>query len=137
MQSLWDLLLSAQASPGGVPQQFIDEKKEELRALNIQDQRVMGEVRRRQDGDAAKTVMLDEIRQRERMERRGPGGGQGGYGRGRGGGGGDGRGYNGSGRGRDSGWGNRGGRPSGPDRDDFDRVSTLETYNYISLLTSS
>ncbi|KDQ07409.1 hypothetical protein BOTBODRAFT_120067, partial [Botryobasidium botryosum FD-172 SS1] len=31
MSSLWTLLISAQSSIGGVPQQFLDEKKEELR----------------------------------------------------------------------------------------------------------
>lgn len=31
MGELWDLLLSAQASPSGIPKQFLDQKKEELK----------------------------------------------------------------------------------------------------------
>jgi len=31
MNDLWDLLLSAQANPTGIPMQFLDKKKEELR----------------------------------------------------------------------------------------------------------
>ena len=31
MGEIWDLLLSAQASPSGIPKQFLDQKKEELK----------------------------------------------------------------------------------------------------------
>ena len=31
MGELWELLLSAQASPSGIPKQFLDQKKEELK----------------------------------------------------------------------------------------------------------
>lgn len=31
MGELWDLLISAQASPSGIPKQFLDQKKEELK----------------------------------------------------------------------------------------------------------
>jgi serine/arginine repetitive matrix protein 1 len=105
MSSLWSLLLSAQSSLGGIPQQFIDEKKEELRNKQAQDGKRDDNTRR-----------LDEIRDRERGERNARGGGRG------------------RGRERDSGWGARGGGPGGigggrgfgrdRDRDDFDRVRT-------------
>ncbi|PWN23372.1 PWI domain-containing protein [Microstroma glucosiphilum] len=37
MAELWDLLLSAQESIGGIPQQFVDKKKEEMRAARERD----------------------------------------------------------------------------------------------------
>ncbi|KAF9513827.1 hypothetical protein BS47DRAFT_1295845 [Hydnum rufescens UP504] len=116
MISLWTLLLSAQNSIGGVPAQFVNEKKEELRQKHAVDERTINEARRRAEGGQR----LDEIRQRERAERgadrRDPGfdGRDGGFsGRGRGG-----RGDFGGGSRRDSGWGNRGrGGGRGPESD--------------------
>lgn len=35
MKELWELLLSAQANPSGIPQQFLDEKAAELRAKKV------------------------------------------------------------------------------------------------------
>ncbi|KAG8895059.1 hypothetical protein FRB99_000791, partial [Tulasnella sp. 403] len=78
MLSLWKLLLSAQNSPGGVPKEFVEEKKLELRQKQESDRKVMNEVSRRQDLDRSNTERLDEIRERERRER-GGGGGGGGY----------------------------------------------------------
>lgn len=40
MGELWDLLLSAQASPSGIPKQFLDQKKEELKKKMV----IIGEV---------------------------------------------------------------------------------------------
>lgn len=40
MGELWDLLLSAQASPSGIPKQFLDQKKEELKKKMV----ITGEV---------------------------------------------------------------------------------------------
>ncbi|KAG9085995.1 hypothetical protein FRC07_013231, partial [Ceratobasidium sp. 392] len=83
MTALWALLLDAQKSPAGVPSSFVQEKKEELRLKHEADDRALAEARRRGEHD----LRLDEIRQRERNERRGDGG-RGGY-RGNRGGGGD------------------------------------------------
>ncbi|KAG8878217.1 hypothetical protein FRB98_006318 [Tulasnella sp. 332] len=120
MIELWKLLMSAQNSTGGVPIEFVEEKKQEMRLKQEADQKVMQEVSRRADLDRGNTERLDEIRERERErnERRGGGGGgrgdvgggRGDYGYGRGRGGGGDRG--GRGRGRDNGWGGGGG--SGP-----------------------
>ncbi|KAG9020727.1 hypothetical protein FRB95_003600 [Tulasnella sp. JGI-2019a] len=137
MIELWKLLMSAQKSPGGVPIEFVEEKKQEMRAKQEADQKVMQEVSRRADLDRGNTGRLDEIRERERNERRGGGGGRGDfgvgrgdYGRGRGGGDRGGRGRardNGWGGGgpppRDGGWGGRGGGRGdyGPPRRGGDR----------------
>jgi serine/arginine repetitive matrix protein 1 len=37
MLDLWKLLLSAQVSMGGIPKEFIDQKKEELRLKKVND----------------------------------------------------------------------------------------------------
>ncbi|KAG8913680.1 hypothetical protein FRC00_001857 [Tulasnella sp. 408] len=63
MLQLWKLLLSAQVSPGGIPTEFIEAKKQELRAKNEADQRVLDEAARRQQH----SERLDEIRDRERL----------------------------------------------------------------------
>ncbi|KAI9225373.1 MAG: PWI domain-containing protein, partial [Piptocephalis tieghemiana] len=39
MKDLWELLLSAQSSPGGIPARFIEEKKEELRKKKVRTRR--------------------------------------------------------------------------------------------------
>ncbi|KAF8761098.1 PWI domain [Rhizoctonia solani] len=106
MSSLWALLLEAQDSPAGVPASFVQEKKEELRQKHETDERALAEARRRGEHD----LRLDEIRQRERGERRGRGGGRGG-------------GDSFRGRGRDSGWGNRGGGGGGGGRGDVRHVA--------------
>ncbi|KAG8955124.1 hypothetical protein FRC04_009581 [Tulasnella sp. 424] len=58
MLQLWKLLLSAQVSTGGVPAEFIEAKKQELRAKNEADKRVLDEASRRQQH----SERLDEIR---------------------------------------------------------------------------
>lgn len=120
MRSLWDLLISAQDSIGGIPAQFLDAKKEELRQKQETDDRAQDEARKRQEN----SQRLDEVRARDRAERGNGGppdrrnsnfdreGGFGGRGRGRG------RGRGGGGgpeQNRDSGWRGRGrgGRPGG------------------------
>ena len=98
MIGLWKLLLEAQASPSGIPQTFVEEKKEEMRKAREKDSRALNERDRR--------ARLDEVRERERTERGNRGGrGRGRGGRGRGGGDDD----RGGGRQRDVGWGGRGG----------------------------
>ncbi|KAG8871731.1 hypothetical protein FRB97_008348 [Tulasnella sp. 331] len=132
MIELWKLLMSAQNSTGGVPIEFVEEKKQEMRLKQEADQKVMQEVSRRADLDRGNTERLDEIRERERErnERRGGGGGgrgdvgggRGDYGYGRGRGGGGDRG--GRGRGRDNGWGGGGG--SGPQARDGPDLHLVE-----------
>lgn len=145
MTSLWTLLLSAQTSVGGVPQQFLEEKKAELRQKHAIDEQALGEARRR----AENGQRLDDVRARERGERgnMGRGGGRGGgdgfeY-QGRGGRGGRGRGgrddFGQGGRGRDSGWGPRGGGGGrgGFRGGDNDRVGFLNyTPQLIEILTN-
>ncbi|CDS82361.1 uncharacterized protein SPSC_03180 [Sporisorium scitamineum] len=45
MGELWELLISAQDSPGGVPKRFVEEKKEELRRKREEGERVVREAR--------------------------------------------------------------------------------------------
>ncbi|KDQ58478.1 hypothetical protein JAAARDRAFT_128886 [Jaapia argillacea MUCL 33604] len=113
MISLWDLLLEAQESIGGVPKRFIEEKKEEMRRAGEGDRRAIGERDRRGFADSRGGDGGRSFGDRD--------GGRGGYGGGRG----DdrGRGFRGRGRGRgrggyggddrdrarDGGWGGRGG----------------------------
>ncbi|SPO23444.1 uncharacterized protein UTRI_02123 [Ustilago trichophora] len=47
MNELWELLISAQNSPGGVPKRFVEEKKEELRLKREEGERVVREARER------------------------------------------------------------------------------------------
>lgn len=47
MSELWELLISAQDSPGGVPKRFVEEKKEELRLKREEGERVVREARER------------------------------------------------------------------------------------------
>jgi serine/arginine repetitive matrix protein 1 len=117
MDSLWKLLLEAQQDVTGVPRTFVEQKKEEMRKAREGDTRAIDERDRR--------ARLDEIRDSERGGRGGGRGGRGdGRGRGRGGRGGRG-GFDerGGDRPRDSGWGNRGGGPSGVSA--FDTIGLL------------
>ena len=100
MAALWNLLIEAQTSPAGIPQSFVEEKKEEMRRAKEGDTRALGERDRRQ--------RLDEIRDRERSERSDRGGGRG-RGRGRRGRGGIGNDDRPDNRMRDNGWSGRGG----------------------------
>ncbi|KAF8424655.1 PWI domain-containing protein [Tirmania nivea] len=69
-KQLWGLLLSAQDSKTGVPQELLEAKKEELRLEKAENERVAEELRRRREEEEAKSRQLDETRQRERDERR-------------------------------------------------------------------
>ncbi len=103
MVALWNLLIEAQNSPAGIPQSFVEEKKEEMRRAKEGDTRVLVERDRRH--------RLDEIRERERSERSERGGGRG-RGRGRRGRGGIGNDDRPDNRMRDNGWRGRGGAVS-------------------------
>lgn len=103
MVALWNLLIEAQASPAGIPQSFVEEKKEEMRRAKEGDTRALVERDRR--------MRLDEVRERERSERTERGGGRG-RGRGRRGRGGMGNDSRPDNRTRDNGWSSRGGAVS-------------------------
>merc|ERR1712060_846405 len=47
VSELWTHLLSAQESPVGVPQEFIDKKKDDLRAKKEEAEKVQEEIRKR------------------------------------------------------------------------------------------
>ncbi|VFQ98204.1 unnamed protein product [Cuscuta campestris] len=49
MKELWSLLLSAQSSASGVPQQFLDAKEEETRKKKVEADRIINEIQRRKD----------------------------------------------------------------------------------------
>lgn len=49
MKELWGLLTSAQSSLTGIPQQLLEEKAEEARLKKAEEQRVISEVRRKED----------------------------------------------------------------------------------------
>ncbi|GAA99222.1 uncharacterized protein L969DRAFT_47755 [Mixia osmundae IAM 14324] len=119
MIELWNLLLSAQASPVKVPAQFIEEKKREMLQRKTQSdqdasQRVANGAQPGPTGprDAPPRRQLDEIRAREMADRQAQrnfqGSDRGFYGRGRG------RGGFQPPPGRDSGYGSRGPPPRMP-----------------------
>ena len=51
MNELWRLLLSAQASVGGVPRAFVEQKKREMQATREENTRAMSEMQRRHGRD--------------------------------------------------------------------------------------
>ncbi|KZO94166.1 hypothetical protein CALVIDRAFT_546370 [Calocera viscosa TUFC12733] len=119
----------AQESIGGIPAEFLEAKKAELRERQLTDSRTMGEVDRRASEAQRGAPRLDEFRGDGRGRGRGRGGfggrgdfgGRGGFGGGRDDFGGGGRGAQGE---RDSGWGararGRGGYGGQSDRPRFD-----------------
>ena len=73
MSELWQLLLSAQAAPGGIPPEFVERKKEELRLKKLEQERLEAELReRRQAAEQASiaTRLAAEASAREMAERR-------------------------------------------------------------------
>lgn len=62
MAELWELLRSAQESPGGVPKRFVEEKKEELRRKREEGEKVVREARERAQRAAAEGDRKDEKR---------------------------------------------------------------------------
>ncbi|KAF8819311.1 PWI domain-containing protein [Cardiosporidium cionae] len=49
VKELWELLLSAQENPNGIPQQFLDEKKEEMQRMKEEQRRLQDEIEKRQE----------------------------------------------------------------------------------------
>ncbi|EMD63269.1 hypothetical protein COCSADRAFT_161783 [Bipolaris sorokiniana ND90Pr] len=76
-KELWDLMLSAQDSPMGVPRELLEAKKAELQ----QEQLSKAAADARRAEDQAQNAMIDSFRQSERSDRpeRGRGGGGGRY----------------------------------------------------------
>ncbi|TKY87324.1 hypothetical protein EX895_004001 [Sporisorium graminicola] len=68
MTELWELLISAQNSPGGVPQKFVEEKKEELRRKREEGERVVREARERAQraAESAPAAMSEDGRSKRR-----------------------------------------------------------------------
>eukprot|EP00658_Telonema_sp_P-2_P022214 TRINITY_DN18878_c0_g2_i10.p1 TRINITY_DN18878_c0_g2~~TRINITY_DN18878_c0_g2_i10.p1 ORF type:complete len:205 (+),score=69.89 TRINITY_DN18878_c0_g2_i10:199-813(+) len=49
MEELWTLLVSAQASPNGIPPEFLERKKAEIFAKKEEHERIQAEIRAKQD----------------------------------------------------------------------------------------
>uniref|UniRef100_A0A1D1YDA5 Serine/arginine repetitive matrix protein 1 n=1 Tax=Anthurium amnicola TaxID=1678845 RepID=A0A1D1YDA5_9ARAE len=49
MRELWGLLLSAQQNASGVPQQFLDEKEEEMRKKKVESDRISQEIQKKKE----------------------------------------------------------------------------------------
>ena len=76
-KELWNLCLSAQTSPQGVPKELLEAKKLELIQEKIDAEKAADEARKRKEQETTRERNLDTIRQRERAERgRGRGGGR-------------------------------------------------------------
>ncbi|MCO5609447.1 hypothetical protein L7F22_063673 [Adiantum nelumboides] len=67
MKELWGLLTSAQNNMTGIPQQLLEEKAEEARLKKAEEQRVLSEVRRREDERRA--VEQDAIKKEKEDDR--------------------------------------------------------------------
>ncbi|KAK9761828.1 hypothetical protein K7432_012983 [Basidiobolus ranarum] len=67
---LWKLLLSAQDSIGGIPGEFLEQKKEELRRKKVEEEKIMEQIRERKEKELRERNNLDGIREREKRERR-------------------------------------------------------------------
>merc|ERR1711939_681094 len=76
-KDLWNLCLSAQSNPQGVPKELLEAKKLELIQEKIDAEKAAADANQRKDQDQVRERDVDTIRQRERAER--------GRGRGRGG----------------------------------------------------
>ncbi|ETI23172.1 hypothetical protein G647_04969 [Cladophialophora carrionii CBS 160.54] len=68
-KELWNLCLSAQSNPQGVPKELLEAKKLELMQEKIDAEKAASEAKNRKDQEQAREVDLDAIRQRERAER--------------------------------------------------------------------
>ncbi|KAJ3056809.1 hypothetical protein HK097_004073 [Rhizophlyctis rosea] len=53
MEALWNLLVSAQTSIGGIPQEFLDKKKEEIRKKRLETERVTEQLKKQHDKEQA------------------------------------------------------------------------------------
>ncbi|KAE8548821.1 hypothetical protein TMatcc_010326 [Talaromyces marneffei ATCC 18224] len=67
-QELWNLCLSAQSSPQGVPKELLEAKKLELKQEKLDAERAAEEARRRKEQERERERELESIRQRERAD---------------------------------------------------------------------
>ncbi|ORX89033.1 PWI domain-containing protein [Basidiobolus meristosporus CBS 931.73] len=67
---LWKLLLSAQDSIGGIPGEFLEQKKEELRRKKAEEEMIMEQIRERKEKELRDREDLDRTREREKRERK-------------------------------------------------------------------
>ncbi|MCJ1243081.1 hypothetical protein MMC30_000278 [Trapelia coarctata] len=68
-KELWNLCLSAQSNPQGVPKELLEAKKLELIQEKIDAEKAAEEARLRQEQEKLRDRNIDNIRQRERGER--------------------------------------------------------------------
>ena len=61
-QELWDLLVSAQESVGGIPAKFLEKKKEQLRMEREEQERIQASLQRHEE--------TERDRERELLEQR-------------------------------------------------------------------
>ncbi|GAD99471.1 hypothetical protein AN2929.2 [Paecilomyces variotii No. 5] len=72
-KDLWNLCLSAQENPQGVPKELLEAKKLELRQGKLDAEKAAEEARRRKEQEQNREREIDNVRQRERANRGGRG----------------------------------------------------------------
>jgi len=60
MKELWCLLLSAQKSIGGIPEEFLKQKQEEVRKKKVEQDRIQNELKRKRDESSSKIKQHSE-----------------------------------------------------------------------------
>ncbi|KAL9028396.1 MAG: hypothetical protein Q9196_003240 [Gyalolechia fulgens] len=68
-KELWNLCLSAQSNPQGVPKELLEAKKLELIQEKIESERAAEDAQRHKEQERTREKNIDHIRQRERAER--------------------------------------------------------------------
>ncbi|KAK2805398.1 Dual-specificity kinase, spindle pole body (SPB) duplication and spindle checkpoint function [Onygenales sp. PD_10] len=68
-KELWNLCLSAQDNPQGVPKELLEAKKLELRQEKLESERQAEEARRRKEEERIREREMETLRQRERADR--------------------------------------------------------------------
>ncbi|KAI4173083.1 MAG: hypothetical protein LQ343_003193 [Gyalolechia ehrenbergii] len=68
-KELWNLCLSAQSNPQGVPKELLEAKKLELIQEKIDSEKAAEETQRHKEQERTREKNIDNIRQRERAER--------------------------------------------------------------------
>ncbi|CAA7392724.1 unnamed protein product [Spirodela intermedia] len=59
MKELWVLLLSAQKNASGVPQQFLDEKEEEMKKKMVESERITQEIQKRREREGQDAIQMN------------------------------------------------------------------------------
>ncbi|KPI41732.1 PWI domain-containing protein [Cyphellophora attinorum] len=84
-KELWNLCLSAQSNPQGVPKELLEAKKLELLQEKVQAEKAVHDSAARRDLEQSREAHMNDLRQQERAARGGDRGSGRGRGRGRGG----------------------------------------------------